>query len=317
MGFPGTGEVPQEPSPETSKRFRISPTVMGLVAIVVVVVVVVVIVVAGSGKSGPKSTLSTDSPKGTTATTTVRESSGAVAASPSLLDLVTGVPQSVFDKVGLPSEIVNYPKIVKGHSELKTASGLPVMLYVGAEYCPFCAAERWAMVIALSKFGTFSGLHTIHSSVTDFAPDTSTFTFYKSTYKSNYLVFAPYEVSTNQPATSASACNVDGYACLDVPPKQVVDIFQSVGGGSFPFMDFANKVSQEGAGFGDQPLLLAGLTPIEIAQQLSNPDSQVAQAEIGSANYITGAICAITGNQPADVCTAPYVPVAQRLAGVS
>jgi hypothetical protein len=124
-------------------------------------------------------------------------------------------------------------------------------------------------------------------------------------------------VSTNQQASSPSACNVDGYACLEIPPKQVVDIFQKVGGGSFPFMDFANELAQDGAGFGDQPLLLAGLTPIEIAQQLSNPSSQVAQAEIGSANYLTGAICAITGNQPADVCSASYVPVAQRLAGVS
>jgi hypothetical protein len=32
------------------------------------------------------------------------------------------------------------------------------MLYIGAEYCPYCAAERWPLVMALSKFGTFSNL---------------------------------------------------------------------------------------------------------------------------------------------------------------
>ena len=39
-----------------------------------------------------------------------------------------------------------------------TSGGKPEMLYIGAEYCPYCAAERWAMIVALSRFGTFSGL---------------------------------------------------------------------------------------------------------------------------------------------------------------
>ena len=34
---------------------------------------------------------------------------------------------------------------------------------MGAEYCPYCAAQRWAMIVALSRFGTFSGLTTVHS----------------------------------------------------------------------------------------------------------------------------------------------------------
>ncbi len=38
---------------------------------------------------------------------------------------------------------------------------------MGAEYCPFCAAQRWAMVNAFSRFGTFTGLTTTHSSSTD------------------------------------------------------------------------------------------------------------------------------------------------------
>ena len=46
-----------------------------------------------------------------------------------------------------------------------TANGKPEMLYMGAEYCPYCAAERWAMIVALSRFGTFSGLATMHSAV--------------------------------------------------------------------------------------------------------------------------------------------------------
>ncbi len=47
-----------------------------------------------------------------------------------------------------------------------TSDGKPDLLYIGAEFCPVCATERWAMYVALSKFGTFSpqpGRSTPHS----------------------------------------------------------------------------------------------------------------------------------------------------------
>ena len=78
-----------------------------------------------------------------------------------------------------------------------TSGGKPEVLYMGAEYCPFCAAQRWAMVNALSRFGTFTGLTTTHSSSTDADPNTPTWTFYKSTYKSNYINFTSVEETTN------------------------------------------------------------------------------------------------------------------------
>jgi hypothetical protein len=50
--------------------------------------------------------------------------------------------------------------------------------------------------------------------------------------------------------------------------------------------------------------VLSGLTWAQIASDLKNPDSQVAKAINGTANYITAAICKMTGNQPASACTA-------------
>ena len=287
------------PAPVQVPSRRLSPTVLGIGAIALVVVVVVVIVLVGVNKSPGKQ-------QGTNLSS---------LAPASLVAAVTSVPESVFAKVGLPSEIVNYPKKVSGHAPL-TDPGLPEFLYEGAEYCPFCAAERWAMVMALSKFGTFSGLKVTFSSVSDFAPDTATFSFYKSTYKSKYLAFVPVELATNQ-AAATGACNVNGYACLETPTTEQSNLLQSLGGGSFPFMDFGNKLVQAGAGFENQPLALQGLTAQQVAAQLTDPSSAVAQAEDGSANYLTGAICAITGNMPAGVCSAPYVKDAQKKEGVS
>jgi hypothetical protein len=49
--------------------------------------------------------------------------------------------------------------------------------------------------------------------------------------------------------------------------------------------------------------VLAGLSWSTVATDLSNPSSGVAKAVDGTANYITAAICKMTGNQPASACT--------------
>src|SRR5262249_34190531 len=94
---------------------------------------------------------------------------------------------------------------------LKGAGGKPVVLYIGANYCPFCAAQRWSMIVALSRFGTFSNLHLTTSAANDSYPNTNTFTFYKSTYTSPYIDFQSVETNTNQPD------GLGGYTSLQNP----------------------------------------------------------------------------------------------------
>lgn len=40
----------------------------------------------------------------------------------------------------------------------------------------------------------------------------------------------------------------------------------------------------------------------QIASSLANSSSDQAQAILGNANYLTAAICELTGNRPASVC---------------
>ena len=49
---------------------------------------------------------------------------------------------------------------------------------------------------------------------------------------------------------------------------------------------------------------IAGLNWNQIAANLHDANSPVARTEDAEANYITAAICKMTGNQPASVCTA-------------
>jgi hypothetical protein len=179
------------------------------------------------------------------------------------------------------------------------------MLYIGAEYCPYCAAERWAMVVALSRFGTFKGLSTTHSSSSDQFPNTPTWTFYKSTYTSKYLTFAGVEETTNklasdgqsytplQTPTSAQEALLTKY---DAPPY-----VSSSSKGAIPFVDIGNKYMISGASY--SPQLLQGKTWSQIGTALKDPTSPIAKAIDGTANYITAAICKVTGNQPASACT--------------
>ena len=209
------------------------------------------------------------------------------------------VPASTLSAVGTGSVPSGSLRALTGAP--LTSGGKPEMLYIGAEWCPYCAAERWAMAVALSRFGTFSPLRGIHSSSSDVYPNTSTLTFYKSTYTSKYLVFTPVEsedVNRNalQPPTAAQQALWTKYD----PP-----------GDTFPFMDFGNRFL---ATVTYNPGVLQGLTWSQIASDLHNPSSAVAKGAVGSANVFTAAICKLTGNAPASVCTT--APVSSLEAGL-
>ncbi len=92
------------------------------------------------------------------------------------------------------------PPSLKGQPPLTLDGKTPAMLYYGAEYCPYCAAERWAMTAALSRFGTWSDLKITASSHTDIDAETHTFSFYGATFTSPYIT-SPRSSST---ATSPS-----------------------------------------------------------------------------------------------------------------
>jgi len=267
----------------------------GSILAVIVVVVAFVLIKQNSGSSSGAS--ASNGPTG--------------AALTSLVNQTTSVPASVLDQVGGGgSQVTAKPITLNGGTPL-TSGGKPEVLYMGAEYCPFCAAERWSMIVALSRFGTFSGLATTHSASkngsgqAEVYPNTSTWTFANAKYTSNYLTFTPVEMQTNIPDPSTG-----GYTNLQTPtseqqalmnkwnaPPYVPSGYQ----GSIPFIDFGNKYMISGASY--NPQVLAGKTWEQISAALHDPSSQIAQAINGTANYITATICKLTGNQPATACT--------------
>ena len=213
---------------------------------------------------------------------------------------ITTVPAATFNQVGVGASAGL--KSVTGAAPL-TSGGKPEVLYMGGEYCPYCAAERWAMAAAVSRFGTLSGLHFIHSSPAD--GNVPTITFYKSSYTSKYLSFVPVEWYGETEDSSTPF----GHVYLQHPSTQQVALFNKYAGRAIPFLDIGNQYVLPGVSylFTD----IQNLTWSQIAAGMQNPSSKVAKDIDGAANVISAAICKITHGQPGNVCTSAGVTAAE------
>jgi hypothetical protein len=289
-------------------RTRLLLTGGAIIAVVAVVLALALI------KAGSKPAATPPPPDGPT--------SAALAA---LVKDLTSVPASTLDAVGAGSlssdgightatSTSGYLAPVSG-SPL-TAGGKPEVLYVGAEFCPYCAAARWPLIVALSRFGTFSGLSTSRSAVASGAgqdepfPATPTWTFHGSAYTSRYLAFTPVELETNIPDPATGYYT--GLDTLTAAQQELMARYEP-GGQSIPFIDIGNAYVQMAvlAPFGPQDL--QGLTWSQIAAALHDPSSTLAKGIDGSANYLTAAICKVTGNEPASACTQAVQALEPRL----
>ena len=277
-------------------RRRVLLAVGSVMAVLAIVITFVVVKVESRPGTAP---VASNGPTGASLASLVRD--------------VTTIPAGTLDRVGagqisrssigtVNSQGGGYLAHVSG--PLLTSGGKPEVLYVGAEYCPFCAAQRWATIVALSRFGTFSGLSTVHSSTTDTPSDIPSWTFYGSKYTSKYLTFVPVEETKNYRTGNSASLNV-GYVPLQNPTSAEQELIGKYDGaaGYIPFLDIGNSYVQVGDLPPYGPQLLQGLSWGQIASAMRDPSSEIAQCVDASANYLTAAILKLTGNSPVALCT--------------
>jgi hypothetical protein len=147
-----------------------------------------------------------------------------------------------------------------------SAAGLPGLLLAGPDSCAACELESWAVVDALSQFGTFSDLQLSQSAVTR-RPLVRGITFRKASYGSPYVSFG---------------------------------IAKSSSGVPLPSVDVANKYADVGSP--TSPAAAGGLFWTTLAGSLSRPNTAVGQAIDGTAELLTAEICESTAGVPAEVC---------------
>jgi hypothetical protein len=232
-----------------------------------------------------------------------------------LVAQVTGVPASTLEQVGRGT-VGTLPTPVRATLQ-RGPDGHPLVTYIGAEYCPYCAGERWALLVALSRFGTFSNLQLSHSAPDDVYPNTATFSFVGASYASTQVDFSAVELQSNVRSGS-------GYQALQTPTPAQASLLQTYDGppyvpsaaaGSIPFIDFGGQYIVSGASF--DVGTLRGLTHDQIAASLGDGSAAPARAILGTANALTAAICSATGDLPAEVCGTPAVQALESNLAVS
>jgi len=178
------------------------------------------------------------------------------------------------------------------------SNGKPVVVYVGAEFCPFCAIERWPLIMALERFGNFTNLRYTTSAVDE--GDYASFTFVGSSYTSNYIAFRGYE---DEDRSSAP---------LQTVPANYSAVWSNFGNG-FPFLDFGNTYVIK-ASVLPFPDIIGGKNWTAILNDIATSDSVGLQIR-EAANLITGVICKITQGAPVAVCSAS--PITSSTSSIS
>lgn len=183
-------------------------------------------------------------------------------------------------------------------------SQAPDVLFVGADYCPFCAANRWPLIIALSRFGHFTALSPMESSSTDVYPNTHTWTFYKSHYSSPYITLQTVERAKRTagpngaypPLQTETPAQSKILSALDAPPY-----VPPQGANSVPFLLIGSRYLWIGSVY--SPQLLGGLGWSTIVHDVKTQSYPIGKVILVNANVFTAAICLADGNKPANVCT--------------
>lgn len=210
----------------------------------------------------------------------------------SLITEIMTIPDSALAQVG--GGTADRSNVKRANDPpLKGTDGKPEVLYIGGEFCPYCAAERWPIIIALSRFGTFSGLQTASSSSNDAFPNTPTFTFRSATFQSKYIDLVALEVldRDRQPLQTASS--------------EQRALLVKYGQNTIPFLDFGNAYVISGPNY--SPQLLEGKSWEQVAATLKDPSTPQAKAILGSAALLTALTCQTTGGQPAATCSLPAI----------
>jgi Domain of unknown function (DUF929) len=193
------------------------------------------------------------------------------------------------------------------------SGGRPEIMYIGAEFCASCAGERWALVMALSKFGTFKNLRGTTSSTADVHPGGPTFSFYGATYASRYLSFVTDE--ENPSAVQQSSSSFGSVQTLTEEEHNIITAWDvapyTTESGSIPFVDIGGEFLLTGAQY--DASATSQMSFGTAAGAMTSGKSTISKDVDAAAGYLVGDFCALTREQPSSVCA----QVPSRLIGMT
>ena len=177
---------------------------------------------------------------------------------------------------------------------LKQSSGKPLLFFMGAGFCPYCATERWAIVRALNNFGSWHGLiETTSAGHDEKYLNIPTLDFSRAKYTSDYVDFIGRETADR---------NFEPQQELDEKDYEIIDAFNP--DQVIPFLLIDGRFMQVGSGY--SPQLLEGMDHAKVMTEIENPVSSLSKAVKTETDIIVALICkSIAGG--ANVCHSEHI----------
>lgn len=214
------------------------------------------------------------------------------------------------------------------------SNGKPSVIYIGALSCIYCGENRWAMALALSRFGGFTALYHGYSSFGDYDVPTiywsqlnytvQSGTSYGNSYHSNYISFISAEYES--PVTGGFQMQPLSYFIMGAPNASYRSAMEFMNGTNdfqgTPFTLWGNIImpGADAVVFGNSTptnntLALTYMTHKGVLQLIGNFNSQFAYSEYAAADVYAAFLCSGMKNPP-NFCSLPAITSIEKLEGV-
>ncbi len=257
------------------------------------------------------------------------------------LAIINNAPNSYFETAGemlLNGTIQNYVSNVPANKSNQypplIIDGKPSVVYVGATSCVFCGEGRWAMALALSRFGNFSSLYKGYSSFGDhdlptlyWAKDNYTIQSgvgYGNSYSSKYINFISSDYES--PIIQGFVVKPLTFFIQNAPNSTYLSALQFMNStGKFsgtPFMFWGTTIIDGTVGevFGNTtPTTILPLeyeTHAQVFAQLKNFNDQFSWSEYAAADVYAAHTCGSINNT-ASFCSLPAIKSLEKQMNVT
>ena len=162
------------------------------------------------------------------------------------------------------------------------------VFFMGAEHDPFCAAERWAIVRALQKFGQWEGLkQTMSAARNEPFLNLPTYDFTEATYTSSHIEFAARELKDRDFKPLQKLLKSEEKFVRKFNPEKEI-----------PFLLVGGRFMQIGAGF--TPKIFIGHTFRQTETELKKAESEIRKTIDAEGNIVAALLCA--SGLPPELC---------------
>lgn len=188
----------------------------------------------------------------------------------------------------MPKQVKVLGRFVEVSKDTVRRGGKLFVFFMGAEYCPYCAAERWAVVRSLQKFGQWEGLkQTISAARDEPYLNLPTYDFTNATYNSSHIEFVARELKDRDFKPLQKLLKTEEKLVRKYNPKKEI-----------PFLLVAGRFMQVGSGF--PPKIFIGHTFRQTETELKKAESEIRKTIDGEANVISALLC--LSGMPPELC---------------